>query len=94
MIKDLVKLLANKINQPHVIKVYLKKVYDKGFNDGLKYSRKENSITTGQIEERINELQKKIDKGDFEHWRDENDHQDDIFAMKRMLLILEGYVNK
>ena len=53
-----------------------------------------NSITPEQIQSKIDKLQKRIDEQDFEHWRDENDIQDDIFAIKRMLLILEGYVNE
>lgn len=92
-IKDLIRLLANRIHQPRVVEIYLKKVYNKGFEDGLKH-QEPNSITPEQIQNRIDKLQKRIDEQDFEHWRDESDIQDDIFAMKRMLLILEGYVNE
>lgn len=37
-LKDIVSLLANRINQPHVIEVYLRKVYAKGFEEGTKQS--------------------------------------------------------
>lgn len=35
-LKDIVRQLANRINQPHVIEVYLRQVYAKGFVDGTK----------------------------------------------------------
>lgn len=35
-LKDIVKQLANRINQPHVIEVYLRQVYAKGFAEGAK----------------------------------------------------------
>jgi hypothetical protein len=35
-LKDIVSQLANRINQPHVIEVYLRQVYAKGFVDGTK----------------------------------------------------------
>lgn len=37
-IKDIINQLANRINQPHVIEVYLRQVYAKGFVDGTKKS--------------------------------------------------------
>lgn len=37
-LKDIVSQLANRINQPHVIEVYLRQVYAKGFADGSKES--------------------------------------------------------
>lgn len=36
--KDIINNLANRINQPHVIEVYLRQVYAKGFVDGTKKS--------------------------------------------------------
>lgn len=38
-IKDIVSQLANRINQPHVIEVFLRQVYAKGFVDGTKQSQ-------------------------------------------------------
>lgn len=37
-LKDIVSQLANRINQPHVIEVYLRQVYAKGFVEGTKQS--------------------------------------------------------
>lgn len=37
-LKDIVSQLANRINQPAVIEVYLRQVYAKGFVDGTKQS--------------------------------------------------------
>lgn len=37
-LKDIVSQLANRINQPHVIEVYLRQVYAKGFVKGTKQS--------------------------------------------------------
>lgn len=37
-LKDIVSQLANRINQPHVIEVYLRQVYAKGFVEGAKQS--------------------------------------------------------
>ena len=37
-LKDIINQLANRINQPHVIEVYLRQVYAKGFVDGTKKS--------------------------------------------------------
>lgn len=37
-LKDIVRQLANRINQPHVVEVYLRQVYEKGFVDGTKQS--------------------------------------------------------
>jgi flagellar biosynthesis/type III secretory pathway protein FliH len=49
LFKDIVKLLANRINQPHVIRTYLKKVYDSGlengYEEGLKDGQKETTRT-------------------------------------------------
>lgn len=36
--KDIINQLANRINQPYVIEVYLRQVYAKGFVDGTKKS--------------------------------------------------------
>lgn len=38
ILKDIVSLLANRINQPRVIEGYLRKVYAKGYEDGTKQS--------------------------------------------------------
>lgn len=38
ILKDIVSLLANRINQPHVIECYLRKVYAKGYEAGTKQS--------------------------------------------------------
>lgn len=38
ILKDIVSLLANRINQPHVIECYLRKVYAKGYETGTKQS--------------------------------------------------------
>lgn len=35
-LKDIASQLANRINQPHVIEVFLRQVYAKGFVDGTK----------------------------------------------------------
>lgn len=37
-LKDIVSQLANRTNQPHVIEVYLRQVYAKGFVNGTKQS--------------------------------------------------------
>lgn len=37
-LKDIIRQLANRINQPHVIEVYLRQVYAKGFVEGIKQS--------------------------------------------------------
>ncbi|KAB6158314.1 MULTISPECIES: DUF551 domain-containing protein [Bacteroidales] len=37
-LKDIVRQLANRINQPHVVEVYLRQVYAKGFLEGAKQS--------------------------------------------------------
>lgn len=37
-LKDIVSQLANRINQPHVIEVYLRQIYAKGFVEGTKQS--------------------------------------------------------
>lgn len=37
-LKDIINQLANRINQPHVIEVYLRQVYAKGFVNGTKKS--------------------------------------------------------
>ena len=37
-LKDIINQLANRINQPYVIEVYLRQVYAKGFVDGTKKS--------------------------------------------------------
>lgn len=36
ILQDIVSLLANRINQPHVIECYLRKVYAKGYETGTK----------------------------------------------------------
>ena len=36
VLKDIVNLLANRINQPHVIDTYLRKVYNVGLENGYK----------------------------------------------------------
>ncbi len=36
ILQDIVSLLANRINQPHVIECYLRKVYAKGYESGTK----------------------------------------------------------
>lgn len=36
ILKDIISLLANRINQPHVIECYLRKVYTKGYEAGTK----------------------------------------------------------
>ena len=36
VLKDIVTLLANRINQPHVIDTYLRKVYNVGLENGYK----------------------------------------------------------
>lgn len=38
ILKDIVNLLANRINQPHVIEAYLRKVYAEGYKTGTKQS--------------------------------------------------------
>jgi hypothetical protein len=38
ILKDIVSLLANRINQPRVIEAYLRKVYTKGYEAGTKQS--------------------------------------------------------
>lgn len=38
ILKDIVSLLANRINQPRVIEGYLRKVYAKGYEAGAKQS--------------------------------------------------------
>lgn len=38
ILKDIISLLANRINQPHVIECYLRKVYTKGYEAGAKQS--------------------------------------------------------
>lgn len=38
ILKDIVNLLANRINQPHVIECYLRKVYAEGYKTGTKQS--------------------------------------------------------
>lgn len=38
ILQDIVSLLANRINQPHVIECYLRKVYAKGYETGTKQS--------------------------------------------------------
>lgn len=38
ILKDIVSLLANRINQPRVIEGYLRKVYTKGYEAGAKQS--------------------------------------------------------
>lgn len=38
ILKDIVSLLANRINQPRVIEGYLRKVYAKGYEAGTKQS--------------------------------------------------------
>lgn len=38
ILQDIVSLLANRINQPHVIECYLRKVYAKGYETGAKQS--------------------------------------------------------
>ena len=37
-LKDIVSQLANRINQPHVIEVYLRQIYAKGLVEGTKQS--------------------------------------------------------
>ena len=37
-LKDIASQLANRINQPYIIEVYLRQVYAKGFIDGTKQS--------------------------------------------------------
>ena len=37
-LKDIVSQLANRLNQPHVIEVYLRQIYAKGFVEGTKQS--------------------------------------------------------
>lgn len=43
ILKDIVSLLANRINQPHVIDVYLRKVYNVGLENGYKKRTDENN---------------------------------------------------
>ena len=38
ILKDIISLLANRINQAHVIECYLRKVYAKGYEAGTKQS--------------------------------------------------------
>lgn len=38
-LKDIVSQLANRINQPHVIEVYLRQIYAKGFVEGTKQKK-------------------------------------------------------
>lgn len=38
ILKNIISLLANRINQLHVIEYYLRKVYEKGFAEGIKQS--------------------------------------------------------
>lgn len=38
ILKDIISLLANRINQPRVIECYLRKVYAKGYEAGTKQS--------------------------------------------------------
>ena len=49
ILKDIISLLANRINQPHVIECYLRKVYAKGYEAGTKQS------TWISVEERLPE---------------------------------------
>ena len=37
ILQDIVSLLANRINQPHVIECYMRKVYAKGYNTGAEW---------------------------------------------------------
>lgn len=37
ILQDIVSLLANRINQPHVIECYLRKVYAKGYKTGAEW---------------------------------------------------------
>lgn len=41
ILKDIVSLLANRINQPHVIECYLRKVYAKGYETGAEWQSKQ-----------------------------------------------------
>ena len=41
ILKDIVSLLANRINQPHVIECYLRKVYAKGYKTGAEWQYKQ-----------------------------------------------------
>lgn len=47
---DIVKLLANKINQPHVIEVYFKKVSKGAYEKGVKDTKEKfNTVGVGDI---------------------------------------------
>lgn len=41
ILQDIVSLLANRINQPHVIECYLRKVYAKGYKTGAEWQSKQ-----------------------------------------------------
>lgn len=51
---DLVKQLANRINQPHVIESWIDKIekaaYKKGFDDGINQSNCNSCIDRGKID--------------------------------------------
>ena len=40
ILQDIVSLLANRINQPHVIECYLRKVYAKGYKTSFQRNNK------------------------------------------------------
>lgn len=54
ILKDIVSLLANRINQPRVIEGYLRKVYAKGYEAGTKQS------PWISVEERLPEYEGKV----------------------------------
>lgn len=54
ILKDIVSLLANRINQPRVIECYLRKVYAKGYEAGTKQSLWIN------VEERLPDYEGKV----------------------------------
>lgn len=54
ILKDIVSLLANRINQPCVIEYYLRKVYAKGYEAGTKQS------PWISVEERLPEYEGKV----------------------------------
>ena len=45
---EIVKLLANRINQPHVIETYLKKIEVGAYNKGVEDTKKANEVNQEQ----------------------------------------------
>ncbi len=56
VLKDIVNLLVNRINQPHVIECYLRKVYAKGYNTGAEWQAEQSPWIS--VEERFPDYDK------------------------------------